>query len=126
MPALKPALVLDQESAEDNDPVPLKLRNTYFASVPALLFILVLGYMSSYPAPATVDMKAPGSRFRDITADEITWIASLPMISGIFGNAFSGEYCIYCTFPNTNNDEQLQALSLTPSNDPPMPIEIVF
>ncbi|KAG8178847.1 hypothetical protein JTE90_017622 [Oedothorax gibbosus] len=88
---LKSTLVLDQISDGANGaPKKYSLRNTYLSAMPGLLFILQVGLVSSYPAPATVDMKQPGSRFRHITADEITWIASLPMVSGVFGNAFSG------------------------------------
>ncbi|GIY61048.1 facilitated trehalose transporter Tret1 [Caerostris darwini] len=68
----------------------VNLKNTHFASGSALLYIIVLGMVSSYSAPATVDMQLPGSRFRDITADEITWIASLPQVSGVVGNFLSG------------------------------------
>ncbi|GIY92715.1 facilitated trehalose transporter Tret1 [Caerostris extrusa] len=68
----------------------VNLKNTHFATGSALLYIIVLGMISSYSAPATVDMQLPGSRFRDITPDEITWIASLPQVSGVVGNFLSG------------------------------------
>ncbi|GFT29059.1 facilitated trehalose transporter Tret1 [Nephila pilipes] len=66
------------------------LRNTHIAAGSAFLYIIVMGMVNSYSAPATVDMQMPGSRFRDITSDEITWIASLPQITGIIGNCLAG------------------------------------
>ncbi|KAG8181153.1 hypothetical protein JTE90_024449 [Oedothorax gibbosus] len=84
---------LNIEEAGDNSSVVVpveNLRNTHLATVSALLFIVVMGMVTSYSAPATVDMRAEGSRLRDITSDEITWIASLPLFSGIIGNTVSG------------------------------------
>ncbi|XP_055953710.1 facilitated trehalose transporter Tret1-like [Argiope bruennichi] len=79
---------------ENMDELPLipfvNLRNTHIAAISALLYIVVMGMVNSYSSAATVDMKLPGSRFQDITPDEITWIASLPQISGLVGNFFSG------------------------------------
>ncbi|XP_054714742.1 facilitated trehalose transporter Tret1-like [Uloborus diversus] len=46
--------------------------------------------VAGYSAPATADMKKPGSRYEGITEDQITWIASLPNLSGVIGNALSG------------------------------------
>ncbi|GFV77273.1 facilitated trehalose transporter Tret1 [Trichonephila clavipes] len=68
----------------------VSLRNTHIAARSALLFIIVMGMVYSYSAPATVDMRLPGSRFKDVTPDEITWIASLPQITGIVGNCLAG------------------------------------
>ncbi|GFS31504.1 facilitated trehalose transporter Tret1 [Trichonephila inaurata madagascariensis] len=68
----------------------VSLRNTHIAAGSALLYIIVMGMVNSYSAPATVDMRLPGSRFRDVTPDEITWIASLPQITGIIGNCLAG------------------------------------
>lgn len=67
---------------------PFNLRN--MAALAALLNIVSLGMVSAFSAPATVDMKQPGSRFSNITNSEVTWIASLPGITAIFGNIFSG------------------------------------
>lgn len=82
------------EAVLNMDETPLvsvvSLRNTHIAAGSALLYIVVMGMVNSYSAPATVDMRLPGSRFRDVTPDEITWIASLPQITGIIGNCLAG------------------------------------
>ncbi|KFM79517.1 Facilitated trehalose transporter Tret1, partial [Stegodyphus mimosarum] len=84
----------DMTIHKNNDKKPLvavvNLRNTHIAAVSAFLYIVVLGMSTAYSAPATVDMKRPGSRFMDITAEEISWIASLPGLSGALGNFVSG------------------------------------
>ncbi|GBN36923.1 Facilitated trehalose transporter Tret1 [Araneus ventricosus] len=79
------------ENMEETPLLPfVNLRNTHVAAGSALLYIVVMGMVNSYSSAATVDMKLPGSRFQDITPDEITWIASLPQISGLVGNFLSG------------------------------------
>lgn len=80
------------EGPEERPLVPVvNLRYTYLATVSVLMFIVVMGMVTSYSAPATVDMKEPGSRLMGITADQITWVASLPLFSGIIGNGVSGK-----------------------------------
>lgn len=80
---------------ENLDNVPLihstSYRNIYLATFSAQLFITTMGMVSAYPSPACVDMLRPGSRFIDITPEEITSIASLPMLSGSIGNVLSGK-----------------------------------
>ncbi|GFT24252.1 uncharacterized protein TNCV_2064761 [Trichonephila clavipes] len=66
-----------------------KLWRTYFAAMAALMNIVGLGMISAFTASASVDMKKPGSRFSNITSNQITWIASLPSITAIFGNLLS-------------------------------------
>ncbi|XP_035206921.1 facilitated trehalose transporter Tret1-like [Stegodyphus dumicola] len=70
----------------------LKLGKTHLAAMAALLNIVGLGMVSGFSAPGTADMKRPGSRFTDITNSQITWIASLPSITAILGNLFSGYF----------------------------------
>ncbi|XP_015924129.1 facilitated trehalose transporter Tret1 [Parasteatoda tepidariorum] len=66
------------------------LRNTHVAAGSALLYVAVLGMLTSYSAPATADMKEPGSRFRDLTPDQTTWIGSLPNLGCLIGNITFG------------------------------------
>ncbi|GIY12989.1 facilitated trehalose transporter Tret1 [Caerostris darwini] len=61
-----------------------------FAAMAALLNIVGVGMISAFTASASVDMKRPGSRFSYVTSNQITWIASLPSITAIFGNLLSG------------------------------------
>lgn len=67
-------------------------RNIYLAALAAQLYIMTMGMVTSYSSPAGVDILKPGSRFRSITSDQITWIASLPNLSGVFGNVLSGKF----------------------------------
>ncbi|XP_015924127.1 facilitated trehalose transporter Tret1-2 homolog [Parasteatoda tepidariorum] len=68
----------------------VSLTNIRLAAASALLYAVVLGVITSYSAPATADMKRPGSRFSDVTPDEITWIGSLPNLGCLFGNLIAG------------------------------------
>ncbi|XP_035220467.1 facilitated trehalose transporter Tret1-2 homolog isoform X2 [Stegodyphus dumicola] len=68
----------------------LNLRNTHLAAISALLYVVAFGMILGYPSPATVDMKMKGSRFRQVTVDEITWIASVSSLSAVVGNCISG------------------------------------
>uniref|UniRef100_A0A2L2YMT9 Facilitated trehalose transporter Tret1 n=1 Tax=Parasteatoda tepidariorum TaxID=114398 RepID=A0A2L2YMT9_PARTP len=68
----------------------LNLLHTHLATMSALLNVVAIGIMSVFSATASIDMKAPGSRFPNITNNQITWIASLPSITATFGNFFSG------------------------------------
>ncbi|XP_054719650.1 facilitated trehalose transporter Tret1-like [Uloborus diversus] len=70
----------------------VSLRNTYIAAVSAFTYITVMGLVIGYASSATVDMKKPGSRFQDVTADQISWIVSLPSLSGVIGNFLSGYF----------------------------------
>lgn len=54
------------------------------------LFLVNVGFVESYSAPATVDMANPGSRFMKVTSDQVTWIASLPVLFAGAGCLFSG------------------------------------
>lgn len=69
----------------------LKSSRTQIAAMAALLHIVGLGMVSAFTASATVDMREPGSRFLSLTSNQVIWIASLPSITAIFGNLFSGE-----------------------------------
>lgn len=80
------------ESQSSLIPQPPNMRNTHFAALAALLNIVALGMVSAFSAPATVDMKQAGSRFMNITNNEVTWIASLPGITSMFGSLFSGKF----------------------------------
>lgn len=66
------------------------VRNILLAALSSLLYIVVFGMVSAYSAPSTEDMSKPGSRFVDITSEDTAWIASLPSLSGAFGNLVSG------------------------------------
>lgn len=66
--------------------------NIYLAALAAQLYIMTMGMVTSYSSPAGVDILKPGSRFRSLTKDQITWIASLPNLSGVFGNVLSGKF----------------------------------
>lgn len=67
-------------------------RNIYLATLAAQLFIMAMGLVSSFASPALVDIVKPGSRFTYLTTDQITWIASLPNLSGVVGNILSGKF----------------------------------
>lgn len=80
----------DSETAGKNGS--LKSWRTQIAAMAALLHIVGLGMVSAFTASASVDMRKPGSRFESLTSDQVVWIASLPSITAIFGNLFTGEY----------------------------------
>lgn len=83
------------QQSESSEVLPLLTgcrRNTYLAAGSALLYAIVFGMVATYSSPACVDMKREGSRFVDITNEQIAWIASLPPLSGIVGNAIAGEF----------------------------------
>lgn len=87
-------------SVVDSDSLPLlpgppNRRNVFAAALSSLLYVVVFGMVSSYSAPAAVDMLRPGSRFSEVTPDQIGWIASLPSLSAVFGNVAAGEYTFY-------------------------------
>lgn len=67
-------------------------RNVYLATFAAQLYIVGMGLVSSYTSPAGEDILKSGSRFKHITSNENTWIASLPNLSGVLGNAISGYF----------------------------------
>lgn len=72
----------------------MKSWRTQIAAMAALMHIVGLGMVSAFTASATVDMRKSGSRFLSLTNNQVVWIASLPSITAIFGNLFSGEYIV--------------------------------
>ncbi|XP_015924125.1 facilitated trehalose transporter Tret1 [Parasteatoda tepidariorum] len=64
----------------------------YVACVASYLYILSMGMTISYTAPASMDMRRPGSRMQHITDDEITWIGSLSMLGGVPANILGGYF----------------------------------
>lgn len=70
-------------------------RNIYLATLAAQLFIMAMGLVSSFASPGLEDILKPGSRFTYLTCDQITWIASLPNLSGVIGNILSGKVIIF-------------------------------
>ncbi|KFM79520.1 Facilitated trehalose transporter Tret1, partial [Stegodyphus mimosarum] len=79
-----------QENDADTRVHTVNLRFTYIATMATLLYVIIMGIMTAFSAPATVDMQKPGSRFIHITEEEISWIASLPLLTAASGNIVSG------------------------------------
>lgn len=83
---------INTDAQSTSSPFIFGMKKMHLAAMAALLNIVALGMVSAFSAPATVDMKRPGSRFSSITNSEVTWIASLPGITAIFGNVLSGKF----------------------------------
>lgn len=67
------------------------VNRTLCAASSALLFIVGVGMVNTYSAPATVDMNRKGSRFDSVSSEQIAWIASITSLTAIVGNVLSGK-----------------------------------
>ncbi|XP_015924128.1 facilitated trehalose transporter Tret1 [Parasteatoda tepidariorum] len=96
MASCSPEKLRTMSSVETNEPPePVSgygYGKIYLACISAYLFILTMGMTVSYTAPATMDMRKPGSRMQHITEDDITWMGSLTLLGGIPANALGGYF----------------------------------